>query len=90
MKNVEKWTSCQLDFLANVQVSDIEDAEVDVIFTHHSGLELTMPAFWDGGFSWRVRFAPNMLGLWKYAVKETKGLKLGIDGICGEIKSKVG
>ncbi len=85
MKNVEKWTSCQLDFLANVQVNDIEDAEVDVIFTHESGIEMVMPAFWDGGFTWRVRFAPNALGIWKYTVKEVKGLKLGIDGVVGEI-----
>lgn len=85
MKKVEKWTSCEISFLANVQVDDISDAEADVTFTHESGLMLTVPAFWDGGFVWRVRFAPNMLGKWNYCVKETQGIRLGIDGISGEL-----
>ncbi len=85
MINVEKWTSYEISFLANVQVNDAFEAEVDVIFTHESGEKIIMPAFWDGGFDWRVRFAPTELGKWAYVVKENEGVKLDIDGINGEI-----
>ena len=85
MKNVEKWTSCEFSFCAKIQVNDIFDAQVDVVFTHkESGTEMVMPAFWDGGFNWRVRFAPNKTGQWQYAVKEIEGVELYINGIEGE------
>ena len=85
MKNVEKWTSYETSFLAKVQIDDAIENEVDVIFTHESGAEIVMPAFWDGGFTWRVRFAPNKIGIWNYVVKEVAGCELGISGIKGAI-----
>ena len=84
MKNVEKWISYEINFSAEVQVEDAFQAEVDVVFTHESGTSLIMPAFWDDGFSWCVRFAPNKTGKWSYVVRENKGVSLGIDGIKGE------
>ena len=36
-----------------------------VEFEHESGLRLRRPTFWDGGDTWRVRFAAPEPGLWK-------------------------
>ena len=33
------------------------DVDVYVKFVHSDGAELIRPAFWDGGGTWRVRFA---------------------------------
>src|SRR5262245_5019660 len=29
----------------------------------------TLPLFWDGGQTWRFRFAPDKTGTWKWTVK---------------------
>jgi len=43
-----------------------DDVEMDVIFTGPNNTTLTMPAFWDGGTTWKVRFAPTKVGTWTY------------------------
>jgi len=42
------------------------DAELDVIVTDPDGQELTVPAFWAGDQTWRVRFAPRQIGQYTY------------------------
>jgi hypothetical protein len=42
------------------------DVDVWAEFTHASGAALRRPAFWDGGRTWRVRFAPNQTGRWAW------------------------
>lgn len=37
-----------------------------VIFTHSSGKTLALEGFWDGGKTWRVRFAPTETGTWRW------------------------
>ena len=40
---------------------------MDVTFTSpDSTTTMVMPAFWDGGSIWKVRFAPTSLGTWTY------------------------
>ncbi|NLH98700.1 MAG: DUF4038 domain-containing protein [Chthonomonadales bacterium] len=38
------------------------DVEVWAVFRHDSGHELVRPAFWDGGSTWRIRFASPLPG----------------------------
>lgn len=43
------------------------DADVWAVFTHvETGATLTRPAFWDGGRTWRVRFAAPTPGAWRW------------------------
>ncbi len=43
------------------------DVEVWAEFSHDSGLALRRPAFWDGGKTWRIRFAaPLASGRWTW------------------------
>ena len=61
------------------------DVTLDVAFTSESGTVLNVPAFWDGGKVWRVRFAPTELGVWKFqtSCKEDAGL----NGKSGSLKA---
>jgi hypothetical protein len=43
--------------------------DIDVAFTGPHGLQMTVPAFWDGNI-WRVRFAPTRVG--DYALRITR------------------
>jgi hypothetical protein len=42
------------------------DVQVEVRFTAPSGRELIVPAYWAGGVEWRVRFAPDEVGAYRY------------------------
>jgi len=42
------------------------DINVAGIFTSPGGQEMRLAGFWDGGQTWRVRFAPTERGVWNY------------------------
>jgi len=44
------------------------DVEVDGVFEHESGTTYEIPGFWDGGSTWKVRFAPPESGAWEWTV----------------------
>ena len=44
------------------------DIDVDCTFTSPSKTEVTIPTFYDGDSTWRVRFTPKEVGEWKYRV----------------------
>ena len=41
-----------------------QEAALTATFTSPTGAKLKIPGFWDGGKTWRVRFAPNQTGNW--------------------------
>ena len=47
-------------------IDPFNDVELDVIVTDPDGQELTVPAFWAGDQTWRVRFAPRQIGQYAY------------------------
>jgi hypothetical protein len=62
MLTTTTWRALEIAF-----ESDREpDAEVDVDFAGPNGESIRRPAFWDGGRTWRVRFAPTTPGVWHY------------------------
>ncbi len=54
---------CELSYNSKKEnASPFNDVELDVRFTHSSGREWLVPAFWSGDKEWRVRFAPPLEG----------------------------
>ena len=45
------------------------DVEIDAVFTHEDGDEISLYGFWNGGDEWRIRFAPTKTGRWNYVVR---------------------
>jgi hypothetical protein len=43
------------------------DVTLDVTFTSPSGRSLSLPGFYDGEGTWRVRFCPDEVGSWTYS-----------------------
>jgi hypothetical protein len=43
-----------------------QEASLTAVFTAPSGAKSKVPGFWDGGKTWRVRFAPTQTGQWKF------------------------
>lgn len=66
----ECWVAVDIPFTAqNSYSKPFYDVLLDVTFTSPSGTEYVMPAFWDGGSAWKVRFAPTEYGVWKFEAK---------------------
>lgn len=59
------------------------DVELDVVFSS-ADARLRIPAFWDGGRSYRVRFAPTREGVWKWRTE--CAAEKSLDGLTGELK----
>jgi hypothetical protein len=47
------------------------NAGVTATFTHTSGTNFTVRGFWDGGSTWRLRFAPTLTGVWSWTTTST-------------------
>ena len=45
------------------------------------GLTVPVPAFWDGGRTWKARFAPPAAGPWSYSVSSVDQALQGIKGV---------
>lgn len=61
------------------------DVDAWVDFKHSSGTTLRRPAFWDGGRTWRVRFAsPGLGGTWRWESGASHD-DAGLAGVQGEL-----
>ncbi|MDG0792182.1 DUF5060 domain-containing protein [Cohnella ginsengisoli] len=61
------------------------DVDVSATFTGPGGVTMTMPGFWDGGGSWKIRFAPTAAGTWTYATSSTDTTNAGLHNQTGTI-----
>lgn len=73
-------------FTAARDYADPMEIEVSVEFTGPAGARETVPAFWDGGRTWRVRFSPERTGLWKYRTRTSDGTDPGLHGQAGAFR----
>lgn len=61
------------------------DVDVWADFTHDSGRTLRRPAFWDGGRTWKVRFAsPGLAGRWRWETGASVD-DAGLSAVNGEV-----
>jgi len=71
VERVLQWSIWEQSFTASRPATPAEftarTPHLAVTFTHPaSGTALTLPGFWDGGATWRVRFAPTIAGEWAW------------------------
>ena len=64
----EKWVACEIEFESSKEYENpVYTVDTDVVFYNKtSGTALKIPAFWDGGKVWKVRFAPTEVGEWSF------------------------
>lgn len=66
---VRRYGIFEATFTATKDYADPIEQEVIVQFDGPGGAREQVPAFWDGGRTWRVRFCPEQTGLWRYRVR---------------------
>ena len=62
------------------------EIEVDVEFTSPDGSTVKRPAFWDGGTTWKARFAPDATGTWAWRSTCTDADDAGLNGASGTLE----
>lgn len=62
------------------------EAAIDAVFTGPNGQTMTVPGFWDGEKTWRIRFAAPQAGTWTYETFCTNTADTGLHGQKGTLK----
>lgn len=81
-----QWCVTELSFTAQSEIADpfdCERANFSATFRGPSGAVLTVPGFWDGGRSWRIRFTPIAPGRWDFVTQFTATIDAGLHGQSG-------
>jgi len=83
----QTWVALEIPFTSSIDypTAPIYDVNLDVTFTAPDGSTLVMPGFWDGGTSWKVRFAPTQYGVWTYKTVCSDATNTGLNGKEGKI-----
>ena len=86
----EQWKETELEFLSSLDYPNpYTDLEFWVEFTHESGKKLVRPGFWDGGQTWKVRFAsPADTGEWRWQSFSSNENDSGLHGKTGVLAAK--
>ncbi|MGH9199550.1 MAG: DUF5060 domain-containing protein, partial [Acidimicrobiia bacterium] len=80
------WRPVELTFeAAQTYDNPYTEGTMDATFTGPGGRHMVMPGFWDGGDTWRVRFAPPEAGIWRYV---TSSPDEGLSGHRGIIDAR--
>jgi len=63
----ETWRVAEISLVASPSYANpFVDVEVQAVFRHTDGTEITRAAFWYEGDTWKIRFAPTKTGRWTY------------------------
>lgn len=82
---VPKWERFELTLKSrHAYTNALQEAEVRVLFVSPLGETNRTYGFWDGGKTWRVRFAPNFPGRWRYYTMCSDTANAGLHEQTGE------
>ena len=78
---VPKWGVFETSFRSRTEhANPYTDVDLACVFRGPDGARFVVEGFWDGGGTWRVRFAPEAAGKWSY---ETSSNDRQLDGKTG-------
>lgn len=83
--NAETWVAVETTFESNKTYADpFNDVDVDLLLFGNGRL-YKIPAFWDGGNTWKVRFACPSAGIWYYKTVCTDSENASLNGRTGKV-----
>ncbi len=84
----QRYLAYEIDFISDKEYeTPVYTVEMDVVFTNKAtGTSLTIPAFWDGGTSWKVRYALTEIGTWTWETSCSDESNTGLHGLSGEVE----
>lgn len=64
----------------------LQNVLLDVVFTDPAGVSRRVPAFWDGGSTWKVRYASPLLGQHRWRSECSDTQDAGLHGVEGSVE----
>lgn len=81
---VARWAMFEIELSSRASSSNAwREAQLDADFTGPDGAVTRVAGFWDGQKRWRIRFAPDQLGGWRYQTTCSDVSNTGLHGITG-------
>jgi hypothetical protein len=71
---VKQWEAFEKELTTTNSYTNVEkyrDVTLNATFTDPGVISYTVPGFWDGGNTWRIRFAPTSPGTWSYTISSS-------------------
>jgi len=83
---VPLWTKFESGFESSKSYGNpLYDVRLEVTFQSPTGRSKTVFGFWDGGSSWRVRFAADEIGEWSFRTECSDTANTGLHGQTGHL-----
>ena len=84
---VQQWQAVEIVLTSSKTYSDpFQDVDVTATFAKAGSKPVVRPAFWDGGVTWKVRFAPPEAGKWTMTTSATDVKNPGLHGVTGTVQ----
>ena len=81
---VPKWQAYEKILTSTATYTNpVQQAELTVVLTSPGGVMKRIHGFWDGGNTWRFRFAPDAGGQWQFTTVCTDSANTGLHGLKG-------
>ncbi|MCL2839390.1 MAG: DUF4038 domain-containing protein [Defluviitaleaceae bacterium] len=85
MMKFEQWRAGLLTFESTAKVENpFLDVTIVAEFTSPTGIVIKREAFWDGGNTYNVSFAPIEIGVWDYVIQSPN--ETGLNGKSGKVE----
>lgn len=87
VESVERWTAAELAFESSKSYDNpYTDVDFWAVFESDDGQSLKRPGYWDGGSTWKIRFAPPAKGeRWNYQTYSSDPDNAGLHGQSGTL-----
>ena len=83
-QGLEQWRAAILSFeCGKVYDNPFLDVVISATFSGPNGTTIWREAYWDGGNSYKIQFAPTLEGRWEYTLKAPE--ETGLNGVSGVI-----
>ena len=78
----QQWRPIEIVLTSSVTYDNpFQDVDVTATFVGPAHTVIQRPVFWDGGRTWKVRFAPPQTGKWKMTTTATDAANKGLHGV---------
>ena len=88
-QTARQWRPVDFSFEAKTEIADpfdFERSQFHAVFRGPGGETFTLPGFWDGGQTWKIRFTPTKPGAWIYVTKFRDTSDKGLHGQRGTLQ----
>ncbi|MFD0716840.1 DUF4038 domain-containing protein [Paenibacillus sp. GCM10027626] len=87
--NTEVWKVAEITLTSTIAYTDpLTEVAITATFVGPNETVITRPGYWDGGDTWKVRFAPTLKGNWTYQISASDTTNTGLNNKTGKVHAQ--